>query len=242
MSLKRSVTLDVSSRPVKRTRKNHKKKAPVAAPTRSAIQKAIAASRETKTCYASGIEQSLNTVGSYGFKAYSWAVPANGTDSTDRIGNKINPTRLQLRLICHNNMPVTLYQRLLVLRVKQGNAIADANIADELFDNWNGQDKSVQGVLSDLVSPINGEEYVVMHDEVVEMGYTTANMATASSRAYSRVLSFTPLKNMTFDDKDGHQPTTNRYVFCVITKRADADESTGESIELTYDVRMEFKD
>lgn len=224
-----------TAKPWRRARK-------VPPPTRSAIQKAISAARETKVCYQRLSEASLNTIGSSGVFPYSLPVPVQGATSTERIGNRINPIRLEYRYVIHNNSAQTVYIRVLLLRVRQGNAVLDSTIQNELFDGTGGLDVAMAGNLTDLIAPINTAEYVPMHDEIVTLGYDAAGYSSPNSRVHHGRIIGKPLSTMVFEDKDSHHPTNDRYVALLIARRADSDEASGETFEFSYDARMYYKD
>jgi len=218
--MKRAITLDDNAKKWRRTGdtygpKTYRKKPRVPKYTKSAIQRAILASRETKAVHARLNESNLSTVGSSGFFPYAFPVPAVGAQSNQRVGTKISPIKLSLNWLIHNNSSTTLYVRMLVLRVRQGYMLPNAGIKDNLFEAAGSgvQDITLQGNLTDLIMAIDPSEFQIMYDQVHTFGQDT------SGNAYP-----------------------NRYVTCLLARRADGDENLGEAFEFSYDMRMYYKD
>lgn len=218
------------------------KKRSVPKVTRTAIQRAIAASRETKEVVYRGLEAGLLTVSPNSLYPYSFPVPSVGTSSVGRIGNHINPTGLEMKYLIHNNSNQTIYARVLCLRVKQGYLLQDTAIDDALFEGTGGTDVGCYGDLRDVNATVDRGEYVVMYDRVHVLGYDVAGYSSPNPRVAIGKAKLKPLKNMHFEDITALQPVTDRYVMLVIPRRVDADESLGEGLELSWDLSMQYKD
>ena len=228
-AMKRTVTLDAPTKSFKSSaNKRAKPSPPVSAAT---IRKAIAAARETKHVFTELTEANLSTVSASIPYTYFFPVPAVGPSSNERIGNKINPTSISLKCLLHNNGSKVVHARLLVLKLKH--SLTTTEIQNELFEGINGQDVTVDATLQDLIKRPNREAFVVLHDEIITLGYEAAGYSTPHSRAAVRSLRFKPNANQIYHDEDLARPVINDYVFALLPKKTDADESLGETIEFS---------
>lgn len=247
MPIRRTVTID-NPRPTKRARIASKPKGKyVSVPTRTAIQRAISAARETKECHVNLTEVLLSTIGgNAGAGAYIFTcpVPNPGTTVVGRIGNRINPISLNIKMMFHNNSGTLINARVVVMRVKQGNAITNTGVASGIFNSaTGGQDLTIQGDLSDLIRTIDSSQNAVMYDQVIPLGYIAVGYASAQPKIAIRSIKLKPLTSMVFEDGEAvTDPALNRYVLMVIPRNANGDEDTGSSLEFTYFMEMKFKD
>lgn len=208
--------------------------------SKAAVRKAIAAARETKHVFTELSEANLSTVSASIPYTYFFPVPGIGPSSNERIGNKINPTSLSLKVLLHNNSSQTVHARLLVMKLKHSLTVTE--IQNEIFEGIAGQDVTVDGSLQDLIKRPNREAFVIMHDEIITLGYDAAGYSSPFSRAAVRSLRFKPNMTQIYHDEDLARPVTNDYVFCLLPKRSDADESLGETIEFSWNAEMWYKD
>lgn len=247
MSLKRpfpvsrQVTGDVSYQPSKMSRTVPKPSAGIRSYTNAAIRKAVQAARETKKVHERNQEISLSTIGGGGYYIYDFPTPQLGASSEDRIGCKISPTRISLKWLLNNNSTKDVFCRILVLRSKQGRAYANADLMNKVFDGTGGYDGTVTGTVHDLIAPINEEELQVVRDFNVHVGPGQNNNTAVSTVKLGSVV-FKPSAQMTFTDDGAVDSVNNRYILVLMPRRGDNDESTGETIEFSYDMTMLFKD
>jgi len=214
----------------------------VPAATRRAITSAVARARETKYAFAGVQEANLTTVTPATPFLYNFPDVRQGTQSYERVGNKIEPTKLEASFIMHNNSSVTVYARVMVFRLK-GSFVSNAILQNEFFEGVLGQDQPISNNLSDLIRKHDKETIDMMYDEVIPLGYEAAGYSTPNARMAHRKLSFKPrVKNMVYQDTDQTQPVKDNYWLGVIFRRADDDENIGETIEFTNELGMYYKD
>lgn len=232
---------DVWTQPSKMARTIPKPSAALRSYTNAAIRKAVQAARETKKCSSRNQEVSLTTIGGGGYYIYDFPVPDIGASSEDRIGCKITPTKMQFKWLFNNNSTKDVFMRVCVLRSKQGRAYSNSDLMSKVFDGTGGYDGTVTGTVHDLIATINEEELQVVRDFNVQIG-PSQNYNVAHAPVKMGVVNFKPSSQMVFTDDSSQSSVNHRYIVLLIPRRADNDESTGETVEFSYDMSMWFKD
>lgn len=226
-NLKRSVTL---SQPSAKRKRTYEKKRPS---INALVNKAIARTRETKMVTAHTPETGINTlVGSY---AFSCPVPAVGAESNKRVGNKIDPTGMALKMLFHNNTSTSVLVRAVVCEVFDAQQ-TNAQIVETFFETT-GYDAGVDGTLNDLIRKVNREEVKVMSDEIINLGVLDAGDNVKIVKKWFKLN-----KQMVFGDSRNIDPITSRYALFLIARQANSDESTGSSLEVSFDFDFYYKD
>jgi len=241
-TLKRTVTYDHPGSNKRFKTTTQTKKRAVSKPTKSAIRALISASRETKEVINRGVEFLLSTVSGEDIYITNFPVPQTGNGSHNRVGREISPIKLSMKYLLHNNSSQTLYVRAMVLRVRQGYALANGDLDNRLFEGTGGQDVRPAGDIKDMISTPDRQEFVVMYDRIHTLGYDAAGYSSPNPRVAIGIKDFVPLKSMHFEDNDFDQPITDRYILVMIPRRSDNDESLGEALEFTSDLTMLYKD
>jgi len=241
-NLKRTVTYENAGANKRFKTATQTKKTAVSKPTKSAIRALISAARETKEVINRDTEFQLATVSPNDIYVSNFPVPQSGSGSHQRVGREISPVKLRMRYLMHNNSSQTIYVRALVLRVKQGYALANEDIDNRLFEGLAGTDVRPAGTVLDMLSQVDRQEFTVMYDRIHTLGYDAAGYSSPNPRVVVAKQDFKPLKNMHFEDNDFDQPIADRYILVTIPRRSDNDESIGETLEFTYDLTMLFKD
>lgn len=237
--MKRTVTIDNGPSKRFKTSKNAKatRRSLVPQATRSAIQRAISAARETKMVTVNVSEQAISSL-TPSFTMYRYPVPNAGSSVHERVGNKISPVGLKLTFLLHNNNgSYEQYVRLLLIAIPDGQ-IADTNVTGAPFES-NGNDATPSGYLHDLIRKTNREEFKVLKDWVVPLGTTTGGQRIFHDKHYIK-LGHTP--DMVFMDSQPREPQNTRYALLVLNRESDADESVGSSIELSFAMDFYYKD
>lgn len=182
-------------------------------------------------------EANLSTLSANGAYVYRWPVPPVGASSNERIGNKIKMTGLSAKYLIYNPSSVTIWVRMLVLRVKEGRQLTDTEIVNELYDGGSAQDVGPAGTLPDLIKRINKERFTVLQDKIETIDISNGGQKVAVGTYWRRFNT-----DMIFADEILDEAVNQRYVMVVVPLEADGDESLGSNFELTHTLSMYYKD
>jgi len=197
--------------------------------------------RETKMISSYLEEQTLNTL-STTVDIINFPAPSYGPAANQRIGNKVQGVGIKVNMLFHNNAALPIFVRMLLLKVPQGDGYSDSSIRSNIFDQsapGNVPDTSAptNGRLTDITRQINRGEMAVIRDKVIVLNGTTVDTGVSMQQFYVR----TP-HMYEFADSDTTLPMNTRYVIALILRQANADESTGNTVEYTYTLSTYFKD
>jgi len=198
--------------------------------------------RETKMISNYISEQQISTVSGQGVYIIPFPAPAIGTGANQRVGNKIDMVGIKVNILFNSNASLPLVCRMLILGVPQGSNFFDSDVAANIFDvSIPATSAEVSGgctgFLSDINRQINRNELKTIRDQVIPLNSNTVDFSFAQRIIYVR----TPGR-ATFHDSDLSQPQTMRYVMALMPRQANADESTGSTIECSYSLTTYFKD
>lgn len=209
--------------------------------TRTAMQRAIASARETKMSSFASSEVGLTTLVTTN-QVYNWNYPASGSDSNQRVGNKVSPTGASLRMVLRNNSSQTILCRVIVFKVLAGTSKSNQEVWDNLLEQSDGTDGPPSATLGNFIRKVNRESFKVLKDDVLTLGYETAGYSSPNPRAVIYKNYFKLSGTDVFHDKGFEPPVNNRLCWAVLPLRADGDESTGESLEMSFACDYYYKD
>jgi hypothetical protein len=197
--------------------------------------------RETKMISNYVAEQTINTLTTTA-AVYAFPAPGIGTAANQRLGNKMDGVGIKANILFNSNASLPILVRMLILGIPQGVQFTDADVVANLFDlsvpaSSPETSAAPTGSITDINRVINRNELKVIRDQVVPLNSNTVDYSFAQRELYVR----TPGR-IVFDDSDQSQPTTMRYVMVFIPRQANADESTGSNVEISYVLTNYFKD
>lgn len=210
--------------------------------TRKAIRNAVGRARETKYNFRTIQEANLSTLALGEPFLYFWPEVRVGNRSYERVGNSIEPVKLDCNFILHNNSSQTVYVRAMVFRYKK-TFVDAATLTNQFYEGILGQDQPAQGNIADIIRRPDKDAIDMMYDEVITLGYEAAGYASPNPRMCCRKMSFKPrVKRMIYQDADQDTPIKDQYFLAFAMARADNDENTGETVEMSNDLGMFYKD
>lgn len=198
--------------------------------------------RETKMISNYVAESVINTVSASGAYVYNFPAPALGTSANQRIGNKIDGVGIKCNLLFNSNASLPILVRMLILAIPQGTNYTDGEVIANLYD-LSIPATSVEtsgaptGRVTDINRQINRGELKVIRDQVVPLNSNTVDYSFAQRELYVR----TPGR-ITYPDSDITNPMSTRYVLVLVPRQANDDESTGNTVEVSYVLTTYFKD
>ena len=218
----------------KKTYKRYTKKAK--ASFASKVKAVIHKEAETKFHIISGTESTVygNTLTSPSNYTRLNNV-AEGSTENERVGNKIRPFLLNLRGSIQSNSLKPIITKLYVLAT---NAVNDPRL-DLLEDNAGIYAPATQD-LGAVYARINTNKYKVLKTIYVKTG-TYANHV--GDYGGTKLFNVTMKLNGVYEYTDGTSICNRRSIIMVpIFREAQNDTTTGETIELTYNAKLYYKD
>jgi len=197
--------------------------------------------RETKMISAFQSEATMSTLTTLA-EIVEFPAPALGSAANQRLGNKIDGVGIRVKLLLHNNGSIPVHVRFLILKIPQGERFTNSQILNELFDSSSPgttpeTSAAPTGLTADLIRQINRGEIIVIRDKVIPLLSSSVDTGIAMEDVYVR----TPGR-ITYPDSAQTTSVNDRFVFVMIPRRSDNDESLGTTIEFTSQVTKYFKD
>jgi len=205
------------------------------------VKRLVNQTRETKYLTQWNIEQSINTNWATPYVLPITLSPSQGSQSNQRVGNKISPVGFKFSAVLHNNSSQTVMVRLLIMQIMDGKT-SDSNVCNTLFEGAGGQDVTPTPTMISLIRKVNREEFIVLKDDIIALGYDAAGYSSPNPRvvAYKHYAKLSG--EQTFHDINDELPENDRIVVVLLPVRADGDESLGESVEISYTSDFYYKD
>ncbi len=202
------------------------------------VKALIKGSKEVKTSSSSSTEVALTTgvVPTY----FDFPNMANGTEVNERIGNEITVTRIEAKVLYHNNgttqnsRPVA---REMILLVSGGRYQTDAQLTDNLFEG--AVDSGPLGTPQDLLRTLNTDGIRVLSDRLIKMGPLGVD-APAEVVKYTQI-SKVMNKKMIYRDSGTATPVHDRYVLVILPVDPAADGAL-HTFEVNTNLRFFYTD
>lgn len=166
-----------------------------------------------------------------------------GTNSYNRIGNKVTGTGIKMSMILHNNatgIGKTMLVRVAILKVLRGNSYTNTDIETDLFDPLSsGGDVTYSGGLPSLIRRFNSEELKVLYDKVHSLAANNDENTnnTQIVKFYKRLN-----EEWVYTDGDQTHPSNCRYVMILWPLLSNSDESLGETLEYSFVLDCYYKE
>jgi len=205
------------------------------------VTKAINRSRETKMTTSYSNEVAGTTLTAPGVYFMTFNQPAVGAANWQRVGNQIQPVKTSLRIAFWNSSVNTIYMRMLVLKVHDGQ-MTNNEVAATLFESFAGTDVAGTGITSDLVRVVNRESFTVLKDEVIVLGYESAGYSSPNSAAIVKSYYVKQSGTLVYPDGSTQAPINDRILALIVPMEADGDENIGSSFKFSYAQSMYYKD
>lgn len=195
---------------------------------------------EMKSLWYHHNEVALNTL-NQGYNAYGPNI-IQGTQSWNRIGNKVNLGGLHIKGIIKNNATTENYVRMLVIGY---DGVRGTSILNELFRadqvGATGAMSTING-LDAIYFPLNKVDIKVYRDKVMKLGGDGAGTAGSNTRMFSEFIKFNGRK---IEYKGALTGVGNQnwiYSILFIAAEASDDTTTGQVVEMSMLERLYFKD
>ncbi len=163
-----------------------------------------------------------------------------GTNVSERIGNKVIAQGLRLAIVAHNNGTAVgsqLLVRMVLLSVNEGRYRSNADITNFFFEA--GVDPTFAGNITDTLREVNREGVRVMMDRVIPLGL---NVVSTGSEPFKYMEKrFKLNQKMVFRDTGTADATNVRYVLAVFA-RDPANDGAAVTCEFSATTRINFKD
>jgi len=229
--------------PYTRSRKNYKKKTPYAGKMRRSYRPSLSAlvKKEIMKTAESKAKILANTEFNNGSTLTSptavidlnWL--AEGTEEDQRIGNMVQPTRIDLRGCVKSNHHSAMYHKIMVLEMNyQSDPLVD------LLEDNNGVYAPATQDLTAIFARINTTKYKVLATRTLKTG-----LVSNQTDDFGGVSMFNinlPLKGKLFYEDALSFPQKRRMVMICISREANNDTALGHTVELTYNSKFYYKD
>lgn len=240
--LKRTVSLTQSqSQSQKRFRSAPVKKyaKPSVTQVRSIVNRAIYRESETKMCTATASELNVTSIAPSP-SILSCPMPGQGVGTHQRIGSKVKGVGIGSKIVFHNNSSTTpVWIRCSLLEVHNGQ-MTDIEIQNDLFES-SATDSTIGmvGSVGEVIKRYDRQYYTVLKDEVVALHGNTEPDSLKMVSFYKKLVG----QEMKFNDAVANLPVgTSRFVWVVYSREGDGDESTGTTVECSYNIDYYFKE
>jgi len=195
---------------------------------------------ETKMITTQGTEVAISTLTPTA--VHSVTYPSQSDGAAGRDGNRIRPTGLKVSSVFHKTGGETLWVRQLVLCLKEGASMTDANLASALFESTAGGttgDIPASGTIQDVIRKVNRERVVCLKDDVYKLSSEDSGKTAEWSKNYFKFPSY---KMLEFTNDASTQPSRDRIAIVILPMQADGDEGVGQTLEYTYRYDFYYKD
>ena len=158
---------------------------------------------------------------------------ASGGGAYQRVGNKINPTFLNVRGSAHVDPGVTSqFVRILILECDVGD-----DALTDLMETDTATYAPASGDLSAMYGRVNPTRYKTLVSKVLKVGrdhgFNGAQLFNFNIKLKG---------SMYFEQGSGTTPQKRKIVLLAFNRRTDNDEITGSSAELTINSKFYFTD
>lgn len=223
-------TVPRKSRTTKYVRKGNKG---VRVPT-SQIMKVVKSMAETKAQITSGTERNLGTTLNSPNDWYSLNNIAKGTESHNRVGDKINPTFLDVRGSVMANANKQMYHKVMILSMnKQSDPLTD------LLEDTTGAYAPATEDLQAIYARVNTSKYQVLGSRVMKTGTSNGGNSEELTKLFHFKI---PLKGVMEYQEDESICQKRRVIIIGFSREAGNDTTLGENVEWTYNAKFYFKD
>jgi len=204
------------------------------------VRQVIMRTAESKKRQSAANEQTMTTIDAdFTVIDFPWDI-AGGDKEYNRDGNRVNARGISAKAIFHNNSTtLSCVLRVAILEVKAGVSATNADITGAIFDPLSsGSDVTYSGGLSSLLRSFNKEQVRVLRDDRITLGSSPSN--SDNTVVYEKYI---PLNTaLIYSDSDQTQPYNKRYIMVMLPLQANADESTGVTVEYSYLLSAYYKD
>ena len=210
---------------------------PTVKQVKNLVEQAMYRNSETKIKSVTGSEQAISTIGFA--KVYACAIPSQGAQGNQRIGNKIQGVGIGSKLMLHNtNTSENIWVRCALLEVYDGQ-MTDGQITSDLFEGLSDQSVGEGGGVEELIKKFDREFFKCHKDQLVAVGPKGTSEGIQIVDFYKKLNG----QLMKFNDSVATQPVgTSRFVWVVYAREGDADEVAGSHIECSYNLDYYFKE
>jgi len=187
---------------------------------------------ETKSVVYPITEYSMTTLTS---PAIAWTLNtvASGSGLNQRSGQKISPKYIDVRGHVHTgDGGIAQYVKVMLLSCN----ISDDGLT-ELQENNTGTIAPAGTDVSAIYNRINTTKYRVLGTRLMKIGPTGGNWFGTAFFSMKAKLS-----GVSHFDQGSNIPEKNKLILVAIARRADNDESTGTTTEITFNSKFYFQD
>jgi len=221
-------------RTTKYVRKGNKGVRRPARTTPEIVKKVVKSMAETKSKLTVHTEVSLGTTLTSPSTWYSLNNISKGTESHNRIGDKISPTFLDIRGSLKANANKQMYHKLMIISMnKQSDPLLD------LLENEAGAYAPAAQDLQAIYARINTTKYKVLGTRVMKTGTSNGG----NSEELTKMFSFkVPLRGVMEYQEGETSVQKRRLVIIGYSRPADNDVTFGEDVEWTFNAKLYYKD
>lgn len=198
------------------------------------VKKEIMKAAETKAQLTIHTEASLGTTLTSPNNWYSLNNLDKGTQSNQRVGDKVSPTFLDVRGSLISNANKQMYHKVMILSMnKQSDPLLD------LLEDTSGAFAPAGTNLSAIYARLNTAKYQVLGSRVLKTG--TAN--GLNSEQLTQMFHFKiPMKGVVEFAEDSNQAQKRRVIIIGFSREAGNDTTLGEAVEWTFNAKYYYKD
>lgn len=203
-----------------------------------AVRKELKKQSETKHVHVAGVEAVISSISSgSGLSLISQPYPTVGPEPTQRIGNKVQPVGLSWKGVYWNQYSYPIVLRRIIVAVQDGENL-NSDILLNLFEgDGNNIDVSATGSMHDLIRKVNREGFRVLKDDTITLGINNGGSSVEVSKVYCKLSG-----SQMYRETGSTHAINDRIVVIHLAREADGDESTGSSIEMSYQMDLYYKD
>ncbi len=206
--------------------------------TRVSVKKAVLAVAETKTKTITSAEIALINAANPIY--FDWPVIMQGTNVTERIGNKVTAVGLRTSVVVHNNGTAAgsqMFARLVLLRVDEGRYRTNADITTFFFED--SADATLSGGIQDILREPNREGVKVLWDRIIPLGLNIQSTGTDVMKHVKKTVALN--QKMIFRDTGAADATNVRYTLACFA-RDGANDGAATTVECSVANRIDYKD
>jgi len=212
-------------------KRTYRKKSPV---TTTTVKRVLNKMAETKAIIYSGEEQNFGTTLTSPTTWYSLNNINKGTESHNRIGNKINPTYLDIRGSVMASANKQMYHKIFILQQnKQSDPLTD------LLENNTGAFAPVSHSLSSIYDRVNTTKYKVLGTRVLKTGTSNGSNSEQLTQMFHFKI---PLKGVMEFQEDESICQKKRTIILCYSREAANDTGLGLAVEWTWNSKLYYKD
>jgi len=160
---------------------------------------------------------------------------AEGPEEDQRIGNMVQPSRIDLRGCIKSNHHSAMYHKIMVLEMNY-----QSNPLDDLLEDNTGNYAPATQDLSAIFARINTTKYKVLATRTLKTGLVSNQTDDFGGVAMYHIN--LPLKGKIYYEDALSFPQKRRIVMMCISREANNDTALGHTVELTYNSKFYYKD